>query len=371
MKSYHSDRRSVMTLDAGGTNFVYSAIKGYEEIADSVTMPAHPHNLELCLKSIKKGFREVQNQLQEKPEAISFAFPGPADYKQGIIGDLPNLPAFKGGVALKAFLENEFGLPVFIKNDGALFALGEAAFGFLPYVNVMLKQRNISQQFKNLVGLTIGTGLGGGLIVNGTLCSGDNSAGGEVWLSSHKLDTKKCAETGASIRAVERKYAELAGLFSAPSPKEIFEIGMGKSSGNKKAAKESYRLLGEVTGNVIANAVTLVDGLVVIGGGLAKAHALFFPALLKELNRKYKNSEGNFFNRLDISVFNLQDEDDKKQFLERNYKQISIPGTGKTISYDPVKRIGIGTSRLGTNKAVAIGAYQTALDALDKKIKIN
>lgn len=367
MRNYQNDGRCVMTLDAGGTNFVYSAIRGYKEIVDSVTMPAHPHNLELCLKSMLKGFNEVQDKLQEEPVAISFAFPGPADYKKGVIGNLPNMSAFKGGVPLKSFLENEFDLPVYINNDGALFALGEADFGFLPHVNGLLKQCNISQQFRNLIGLTIGTGLGGGLIVNGTLCKGDNSAGGEVWQASHKFDAKKCAEEGVSIRAVKKKYADLAGLFSAPSPKEIFEIGMGKRSGNQKAAKESYRLLGEITGNVIANAITLIDGLVVIGGGLAKAHALFFPALLKELNRNYRTSKGEPFDRLDVSVFNLQDEGHIEQFLERNYQQINVPGTDKTISYDPVKRIGIGVSRLGTNHAVAIGAYYTALDALDQK----
>ncbi len=58
--------------------------------------------------------------------AISFAFPGPADYIHGIIGDLPNFPAFRGGIALGPYLEERFGMPVFINNDGNLFAYGEA-----------------------------------------------------------------------------------------------------------------------------------------------------------------------------------------------------------------------------------------------------
>lgn len=68
----------------------------------------------------------MKRQLENEPVAISFAFPGPADYKNGVIGDLPNFPVFRGGVALGAFLEEEFGIPVYINNDGNLFAYGEA-----------------------------------------------------------------------------------------------------------------------------------------------------------------------------------------------------------------------------------------------------
>jgi glucokinase len=64
--------------------------------------------------------------------AISFAFPGPSDYPRGIIGDLGNLPCFRGGVALGPMLEDTFEIPVFINNDGDLFAYGEAIGGFLP-----------------------------------------------------------------------------------------------------------------------------------------------------------------------------------------------------------------------------------------------
>ena len=60
------------------------------------------------LATLVEGFMAVKSKLSEKPVAISFAFPGPADYPNGIIGDLPNLPAFRGGVALGPFLENRF-----------------------------------------------------------------------------------------------------------------------------------------------------------------------------------------------------------------------------------------------------------------------
>ena len=114
MRDYRADQRVVMTLDAGGTNFVFSAMRGGEEIVEPVHQSACVDSQSRCLAQIAAGFRAVKAQLQEEPVAISFAFPGPADYPAGIIGDLPNFPAFRGGVALGPFLEEQFGLLVFI-----------------------------------------------------------------------------------------------------------------------------------------------------------------------------------------------------------------------------------------------------------------
>ena len=143
--------------------------------------------------------------------AISFAFPGPADYPAGIIGDLGNLPGFRGGVALGPMLEDRFQIPVFINNDGDLFVYGEAIAGFLPYVNGLLEKAGSPKRYKNLFGVTLGTGFGGGIVRNGELFIGDNSMAGEVWLLRNKLDPAMNAEEGASIRAVRRVFAEQVG----------------------------------------------------------------------------------------------------------------------------------------------------------------
>src|SRR5690606_23751235 len=109
------------------TNFVFSAIKGGKEIVEPIIYPSNAHDLHICLKTLIQGFEAVKSLLDTEPVAISFAFPGPADYKAGIIGKLPNLPAFKnGGIALGPMLRHYFNLPVFISNDGDLFAYGEA-----------------------------------------------------------------------------------------------------------------------------------------------------------------------------------------------------------------------------------------------------
>ena len=170
---YTNDNRIVMTLDAGGTNFVFSAIQGGKEIADPVVLPACADCLDKCLGNLVEGFKAIQAGLPETPVAISFAFPGPADYQAGIIGDLPNFPSFRGGVALGPFLEDIFGIPVFINNDGNLFAYGEALTGALPDINRRLREAGSMKQYKNLLGVTLGTGFGAGVVINQKLLLGE------------------------------------------------------------------------------------------------------------------------------------------------------------------------------------------------------
>lgn len=138
---YLHDNRIVITLDAGGTNLVFGAMRGCEFITKPITYPSNAHDLDLCLDTMVKGFHQIIERLNEKPVAISFAFPGPADYPNGIIGGyLPNFPSFRDGVALGPFLQNEFSIPVFINNDGDLFAYGEALCGALPRINKRLEE---------------------------------------------------------------------------------------------------------------------------------------------------------------------------------------------------------------------------------------
>ncbi len=302
------DSRIVMTLDAGGTNLRFSAIRGNRLLVGPISLPSEPDNLDRCLHNIVEGFRTVEKLLPESPVAISFAFPGPADYPAGIIMNIGNLPAFRGGVALGPVLEERFQIPVFINNDGDLFVYGEAIAGFLPHVNGLLQAAGSPKRYKNLFGITLGTGLGGGIVRDGELFIGDNSTAGEVWLLRNKLDPTINAEEGACIRAVRRVYARECGIpfENAPDPKEIFEIGMGRVEGNRGAAVEAFRQLGEVAGDVLAQALTLVDGLTVIGGGIAAAHPLFMPALVEAANATYEGS-GSGRRRLFPQVFNLED----------------------------------------------------------------
>jgi glucokinase len=363
---YNKDKRVVLTLDAGGTNFVFSAIQGNEEIIEKVRLDSNGDNLEKSLKSIIEGFETIISGLKEKPVAISFAFPGPADYHLGIIGELGNLPAYRGGVALKQMLEDRFKIPVFINNDGNLFVLGEAIAGFLPYINRLLENAGSPKRYKTLFGVTLGTGFGGGFVSNEKLLIGDNSNAAEVWLLRNKLEKDMNVEESISIRGIKRFYSEQSGISfkKTPEPIDIFEIAIGKREGDKKAAEKAFKKFGEIIGDALSNAVTLFDSPIVIGGGLSGASSIFLPEIMKEMNSVFDIYDGKKLDRLEAKVFNIEDDNDRKNFVKGELKKIKVPFSNKTVEYDPLKRICVGLSKLGTSKAVSIGAYAFALDML-------
>jgi len=366
--TYKNDSRIVMTLDAGGTNFVFSAVQAEKEIVEPITLTAKGETLEMVLKTIIDGFRQVQSKIPGKPVAISFAFPGPADYENGIIGDLQNLPLFRGGVALGPMLIEKFKIPAFINNDGDLFAYGEAISGLLPEINEKLRESGNPKQYHNLLGVTFGTGFGGGIVTRNGLLFGDNSSGGEINRMRNKTFKYFDVEESVSIRGLQREFANYSGLNigSCPDPKDIFEIGLGKKNGNKEAATKAFESFAIDAADALANAITLIDGLIVIGGGLSGAYPLFLSKIVLEMNYPFSTSSGHPLERLEVKTFNLEDPADLRKFLQPETWEIHIPFSNRRLDFDPNKKIGVGVTRLGTSTAVSIGAYAFALHKIDE-----
>lgn len=363
---YKHDNRIVVTLDAGGTNLVFSAMRGCEFIVDPVTIPSRADNIDLCLQAMVNGFKTIIDLLDEQPVAISFAFPGPADYANGIVGGyLPNFPSFRDGVALGAFLEEKFGLPVFINNDGDLFAFGEATAGALPEINRRVEQAGGNRRYKNLLGYTFGTGFGIGEVIDGRLNLGNNSCI-ETFCLPSKADPSVMAEDYVAIRAVVREYNRLAGTNDTTlTPKDICEIADGTRDGDSKAARESFHLFGEAAGDAMATAVTLTDSLIVIGGGLTGAARYIMPSLLAQLRSTIHTINGEQLQRVQMNVFNLDDDLEFDKFVKGDARQLKVYGSDRTVTYDPMKRTGVILSKLGASKAISIGAYTFALSQLD------
>lgn len=363
---YRYDNRVVITLDAGGTNLVFGAMQANKFIVEPITMPSNADDLDKCLATMVEGFQAVIDKLEAKPVAISFAFPGPADYPNGIIGGyLPNFPSFREGVALGPFLEYKFGIPVFINNDGDLFAYGEALGGALPQVNARLEALNSPKRYKNLVGYTFGTGFGIGVVVNNQLNRGDNSCV-ETFCLKHKKMPDIIVEDGVAVRAIKRVYGEVSGdVKHAFEPKDICEIADGKRPGDVEAAKQAFAELGEIAGDAMATAVTLVDGLIVIGGGITAARKYIMPSLLKELRGKMHTITGEELNRVQMKVYDLDNEEEFKEFAKGDQRALKVYGTDRYVAYDPQKRIGVMISKLGASNAISVGAYAFALSQLD------
>ena len=363
---YKSDQRIVATLDAGGTNLVFGAIQGGEYIMGPITLPAMADDLDNCLGQIIKGFEMLFSDNERQPIAISFAFPGPADYPRGIIGGfLPNFPSFRDGVALGPLLEHHFGVPVFINNDGDLFAYGESLCGFLPEINKRLKEFGSAKRFHNLIGYTVGTGLGIGMVINGHLNRGDNSCV-ETFCLPHPDMPDVIIEEGASTRAVCRVYGELSGEGVSPvDARAIAEIAEGKRPGNAEAAQRAFATMGHTLGAAIATSATLIDGLIVLGGGVLNAKKWIMPALMESLHQALRTLKGETVSRLQMKVYDLDNPEAFAEFACGEVKRVKVYGTEAYVDYDVQKRIGIGISRMGANKAVSVGAYAFALSKLD------
>ena len=366
---YRNDQRTVITLDAGGTNFVFGVIRANKFIVDPITLPSRADDLDACMATLVDGFEQVMAKLDHQPVAISFAFPGPADYANGIVGGfyLPNFPSFRDGVALGPFLEEKFGIPVYINNDADLYAYGEALAGALPEINEKLEKLGSAKRYHTLLGYTFGTGFGFGFVTNGELHTGDNSCI-ETFCLRHKHMPGVMVEDGVAVRAVKRVYKEASGIDDPTlQPKDIFDIAEGKREGDQEAARKAFATMGEVAGDAMATAVTLIDGVIVIGGGITAAKKYIMPSLLKELRSQMHSIEGEAFDRVQMKVYDLNDEAEFEQFAKGASRDLPVYGSDKVVTYDPQKRIGVMITNIGASTAISLGAYAYALNEVDKK----
>lgn len=270
-------------------------------------------------------------------------------------------------MALGPFLEEKFGLPVFINNDGDLFAFGEATAGALPEINNRVAELGSKKQYRNILGYTFGTGFGIGEVIDGKLNLGNNACI-ETFCLPSKSNHDVMVEDSVAIRAVIREYLRLSesgetGL----TPKDICDIADGTREGDRDAAIESFRLFGEAAGDAMATAVTLTDSLIVIGGGLTGAARYIMPSLLAQLRSTIHTINGEQLQRVQMKVFNLDDEHEFAEFAKGDAREIKVYGSDRTVTYDPMKRTGVCISKLGASKAISIGAYTYALSQIDAR----
>ena len=225
--------------------------------------------------------------------------------------------------------------------------------------------RDAGDEDDNHVGYTFGTGFGVGVVIDNRLNRGDNSCV-ETFCLRHKKMPEIIVEDGVSVRAVKRVYGELSGDPNhGLEPREICDIADGKRPGNVGAARQAFAEMGEIAGDAMAAAVTLIDGLVVIGGGITAARKWIMPGLLRELRAKMHTLSGDELNRVQMKVYDLDDEAGFREFAKGRLQPLKVYGTDRYVAYDPQKRIGVTISKLGASQAISVGAYAFALSQLD------
>ena len=152
----------IVGLDIGGTKIHLGLVQRGTILRD-IKLPTSAHSgREQILNKIRQGIEQL---MEPGVTGIGIGVPGLVDEEKGLVFDVQNIPHFKQ-VPLKQYLEDYFGKPVYLTNDANSFILGEKLYGR-------------AQPYKNVVGLTLGTGLGGGIIANNQLYSGAFSCAGE------------------------------------------------------------------------------------------------------------------------------------------------------------------------------------------------
>ena len=180
--------------------------------------------------------------------AIGIGVPSVVDIEQGIVYDVQNIPSWKE-VPLKSLLESRYHIPVFVNNDANCFALGEFYFG---------KSKNAGG---SMVGLTIGTGLGGGIIINNKLFPGYNCGAGEFGCLPYQDNILEYYCSGSFFKNVYN----LDGV----------EVYAAARKGDP-IALERYAEFGTHVGNAIKTVLYTYDPqLIVLGGSVSQAYDLF------------------------------------------------------------------------------------------------
>lgn len=361
------DSRIVLTMDGGASSFRFTAIRGVDPVSETFRVSSRTDDLDTCLNRIIAGFEQVGNMSPNAPVALCFGFPGPANYTTGVIGDLENLPFFRGGVPLGPILSTRFGVPVYIRNDADLFTYGEYHAGLQAWINRQWERTGLEYRSRNLVGLTFGTGFGGGYILDGCLHPGDNSAQGEINRMRNRLYPDWSVEESVSIRGLKRVYCRESGQETAPEPAELYRIATGKSPGHRDAARHAFMELAIVAADAAANAVTMIDGNLVFGGGISGAWPVFLERFMAELNRPFQRPSGEPLPRMEVTACNLMDREDRDRYFSDDVVHMSPEGYPETVEYRSFPRIAVSPALQETTTAVHRGAWILACKQLDSE----
>lgn len=242
----------IIGVDLGGTKVAAGLV------ANGVVREVHSRRIsaaeseEIVLGEVLDAIDEV---VSDQVEGIGVGVPGVVDVDSGLVYDLENIPSWKR-VPLRAHLEERYRVPVVVNNDANAFAVGELVFGR-------------GREFRNLVGITLGTGMGTGVIIGGRLYSGPNCCAGEIGSIPHKGLTVEDFCSG-------RFFLREAGIEGA----EAF----ARARRGEPAAIDLYRRFGAELAFAVTVALYAYDPeAIIMGGSISEAFEIFEASLWEGL----------------------------------------------------------------------------------------
>ena len=240
-------------VDIGGTTIVSGLmVNGVVTNSHSVET-CSDKSKELVLNQLYKSIDEV---ITDDIQAIGIGCPGFINSKEGVIVNINNIPALQGVNLVKEVFE-KYKKPVYIDNDANCFVLGEAYFG-------------AGQGYEHVLGITLGTGLGGGIVIEKKAYGGLCGAAGEIGCIPFKDGT---IEDYTSSKFFANKYNSNG-----------YDLFVKAESGDSVAIS-SFRELGNNIGWLINNMLyTVAPEAIIIGGSIVGAYKYIEPGILDKLN---------------------------------------------------------------------------------------
>ncbi|MDL2214927.1 ROK family protein [Dysgonomonas sp. OttesenSCG-928-M03] len=239
-------------IDLGGTN-VRVALVDENGVIESIKEPCKADKSEIEILNHIKGM--IRKILIPEVKGIGIGVPSSVDTQKGIVYNVMNIPSWKE-VHLKEILEKEFGLPVYVNNDANCFVLGEKYYGN-------------GKPYNNIIGVTIGTGLGSGVIINGELYIGNNTCAGEIGCPPYLDDIYE--------RYCSSQYFVKHHNTTGAKAYELAQKG-------NPEALDIWNKFGEHIANLVSLIIFTYDPeAIIFGGSIANAYELFAPAMHEKL----------------------------------------------------------------------------------------
>ena len=279
-------------IDVGGTNVKIALVDTKGKIVYSNSVPTRAEmGYEYTVNNIKQAIYDLlkETKLTTKDiEGIGFGFPGQVDYKAGIVRNAPNIPGWVE-VPIAKLIEDEFKIPTRVDNDVRCAALGELNYG-------------AGKGCENLICITVGTGIGSGLILNGKLVRGASNAAGEIGHIKLQMNGGPlcgCGDTGCleafasgpSIVAMAEDYirgGKSTKFREMASGGQITPyIVCEAAKAGDPVAQRIFTIMGEYIGIGLASVVNLLNPeRIIVGGGVADAGEILLAPMAEALKKR-------------------------------------------------------------------------------------
>jgi glucokinase len=281
----------IIGIDVGGTSIKAGVVTMQGNIVGTLNVPTNSgKQAEIIVEETCSGLTTMLQKkkiIRNDVMGIGIGTPGALDLEKGIILKSPNLPSWDGFKIRDTFSEGMGGLPAALDNDANAAALGEFYFG-------------AGKDCLNLIVLTLGTGLGGGVIVNGEILHGNNGIAGElghITVDANDDFRCGCGNTGCfegyvGVKGIIRRANEALHTFTTSSlkeyqpeltPKIIYEEALKGDTCAIKILSDTGRYLGIA----IASYINIFNpARIILTGGVANSQEFFMPALKQEIAKR-------------------------------------------------------------------------------------